>query len=219
MLLLERVLVAGAQGHDRGHVDLVEGRQHGGGILRVLEAPRDGLAQPRHRNALLAILRRQAGAARGRRRNRGWRRGRARAPGPLRDSRGHRPSGPGRACRSPPRPAGIDAVIGGDLGGGGRGGHRGRRWRVAGRARRARQAPACAAERWRLPAWASALAGRGGARFPDLAKQRPDADRLAILGDDFGEDARRRRIDFERDLVGFELDDAARPPGPPRPLS
>ena len=45
------------KGHDFAHVDLVEGRQHGGGVLRILEAPRDGLAQPRHRHALFAILR------------------------------------------------------------------------------------------------------------------------------------------------------------------
>ena len=56
VLLFECVLVTGAQGHDFGHVGLVEGRQHGGGILRVLEPPRDGLAQPRHRHTLLAIL-------------------------------------------------------------------------------------------------------------------------------------------------------------------
>src|ERR1700738_4986555 len=56
MLMFERVLVTCAHGHDFGHIGLVERRQHGGGILRVLEPPRDGLTQPRHRHALLAIL-------------------------------------------------------------------------------------------------------------------------------------------------------------------
>jgi hypothetical protein len=47
--------------HHRGHVDLVEGRQHRGGVLRVLQAARDGLAQPRHVNAFLArgVIRRR----------------------------------------------------------------------------------------------------------------------------------------------------------------
>ena len=48
VLLLEQLLVLVAQRHDRAHVDLVEGRQHGGGVLRLLQAARDGLAQPRH---------------------------------------------------------------------------------------------------------------------------------------------------------------------------
>jgi hypothetical protein len=54
VLLLEQVLVVIAQRHNRGHVDLVEGRQHGGGALCVLEAAGDGLAQPRHAHAFLA---------------------------------------------------------------------------------------------------------------------------------------------------------------------
>ena len=54
VLLLEQVLVLVAQRHHRAHVDLVEGREHGGGVLRLLEAARDGLAQPRHLHALLA---------------------------------------------------------------------------------------------------------------------------------------------------------------------
>ena len=54
VLLLEQVLVFAAQGHDRGHVDLVIGRQHGGGVLRVLQAPGDGLAQAGHLDPFLA---------------------------------------------------------------------------------------------------------------------------------------------------------------------
>ena len=45
VLLFEAVLVFGAQRHDVAHVDFVEGRELGGGVLRFLEAQRDGLAQ------------------------------------------------------------------------------------------------------------------------------------------------------------------------------
>ncbi len=54
MLLLEDVLVLGAQVHDRLHVHLVIGGQHGGRVLRVLEAAGDGLAQARHLHPLFA---------------------------------------------------------------------------------------------------------------------------------------------------------------------
>jgi hypothetical protein len=54
VLLLEEVLVFVPQVHDAGHVHLVVGGEHGGGILRVLEAAGDGLAQARHLHALLA---------------------------------------------------------------------------------------------------------------------------------------------------------------------
>ena len=54
MLLLKHVLVLGAHRHDVAHIDLVEGRQHRGGVLNFLETARDGLAQPRHLHALFA---------------------------------------------------------------------------------------------------------------------------------------------------------------------
>jgi hypothetical protein len=54
MLLLEQIPVMAAQRHHRTHVDLVEGRQHGGGILGVLETPRNRLPQLRHTHALFA---------------------------------------------------------------------------------------------------------------------------------------------------------------------
>ena len=44
MLLLEDILVAGAQRHHFRHVDFVERRQHGGGVLRILQAARNRLA-------------------------------------------------------------------------------------------------------------------------------------------------------------------------------
>ena len=52
--LLEQHLVFVAQLHHCAHVDVVERRQDGGGVLRVLEALRDGLAQPRHAHAFFA---------------------------------------------------------------------------------------------------------------------------------------------------------------------
>jgi hypothetical protein len=60
--------------------------------------------------------------------------------------------------------------------------------------------------------------GPGGLRFGcrsrhssrasggDHAKQGCDANRFAFLGHDFAEYTGRRRVDFERDLVSFKLD-------------
>src|SRR3546814_6884109 len=55
VLLLEGLLVLLPQGHHRAHVALVEGGEHGRGVLRLLQAPRDGLAQPGHAHALFAL--------------------------------------------------------------------------------------------------------------------------------------------------------------------
>ena len=60
MALLERLLVALAQRHHRRHVDLVEGREHRGGALRLDEPPGDRRAPLRHAHALFGAL---AGAA------------------------------------------------------------------------------------------------------------------------------------------------------------
>src|SRR5690606_42111598 len=57
-------------GHDRAHVHLVEGGQQGGGVLGLLQAPGDGLAQAAHPHALLALVqgpRRGGGGGLGRR--------------------------------------------------------------------------------------------------------------------------------------------------------
>ena len=67
MLLLEAFLVFAAQRHDVAHIDFVEGRQLGGGVLRFLQAQRDGLAQTAHGHALFA---RFVGARSGRQRRR-----------------------------------------------------------------------------------------------------------------------------------------------------
>ena len=43
--------------------------------------------------------------------------------------------------------------------------------------------------------------------FGDLAEQRAETDGLAVLGDDFSQNARDRRRDFDGHLVGFQLDE------------
>jgi hypothetical protein len=54
--LLERLLVALAQRHHRGHVDFVEGAEHRGGALRFHEPLGDGGAPLRHPHAFLGPL-------------------------------------------------------------------------------------------------------------------------------------------------------------------
>ena len=53
MLLLEDLAVLLAQLHDGRHVDLVEGGQHGGGVLGLQQTLGDALAQTGHGHALL----------------------------------------------------------------------------------------------------------------------------------------------------------------------
>ena len=205
MLLFEGVLVTGAQGHDAAHVDLVEGRQHGGGVLRVLEAPRDGLAQPRHRHALLAILRRWRAPERARHR-RGRAAGAARAQWPL---------------RSP-----IEDIALQDLAAlarpfnGGR--HRSRDRRRFSR-RRARQASRAMARRALAPGMrfcggagggtglacgsASDLDGAAPAPSPIWPSSAPTPTVSPSLAMISARTPDGRRIDFEGHLVGFEFDD------------
>ena len=54
VLFEEQIFVFVAQGHHLGHVDLVVGGQHGGGVLAVFQTARDGLAQAGHFHALFA---------------------------------------------------------------------------------------------------------------------------------------------------------------------
>ena len=56
MLLLEGILVGAAQRHDAAHIHLVEGGQHGGGVLGLLQALGDALAQARHAHPLLSLV-------------------------------------------------------------------------------------------------------------------------------------------------------------------
>ena len=53
VLLQELVFVFVPKVHDRAHVHLIIRGQHGGGVLRVLQAARDGLAQARHPHPFL----------------------------------------------------------------------------------------------------------------------------------------------------------------------
>ena len=55
VLFLKQVLVGIAQVHHRLHVHLVEGGQHGGGVLGVLQPLGDGLAQTGHLDPLFAL--------------------------------------------------------------------------------------------------------------------------------------------------------------------
>jgi len=52
----------------------------------------------------------------------------------------------------------------------------------------------------------SRLGGGPRRAIIDLSEQRADRDGLTILGNDIAERARGRRRDFDRDLVGLELD-------------
>ena len=54
VFLLEGIAIFGPQRHQRRHVDLVEGGQHRRGVLRLLQALGDALAQARHAHPLLA---------------------------------------------------------------------------------------------------------------------------------------------------------------------
>ena len=49
------------------------------------------------------------------------------------------------------------------------------------------------------------LPGRG-CRFADFAKEGPRRDRIALLSGDGGKNACAGSIDFERDLLGLDLD-------------
>ena len=101
MALLERLLVALAQRHHRGHVDLVEGREHRGGALRLDQPPRDRRAPLRHADALFGALAGRAARRFGDRR-RGARLGLARGVGRCRAASPF-PAVRRRRCRPPPR--------------------------------------------------------------------------------------------------------------------
>ena len=65
VLLLEQFLVAGARVDHRRHVDVVERRQHRGGVLGFLQPLGDRLADARHLDAFFASLAAFPGAGRG----------------------------------------------------------------------------------------------------------------------------------------------------------
>ena len=181
--------------------------EHGGGVLRILEPARDGLAQPRHAHALLA-----RGIVGRRRRadlNGGGRRGdRRRLRRGALDRRQHVALGDAAVLAGAGHGRRIHAGFGGELA------HRRRQRHVGGRRRREQLArlrfaaarPAAPAVR---PAFAAGLCGsarrRTGALL-DLAEQRADGDRFAVLDRNLGEHAGGRRRHLDRHLVGLKLD-------------
>ena len=216
------VLVLVAQRHHRAHVDLVEGREHGGGVLRLLQAPRDGLAQPRH----------LARAPRARHR----RPATARAPAPRRRS-----AAPASGCAaarsiaaimsplvtrpSLPEPAtapGSTPLSAAMLA------HRRRERHVAGCAlRRGLRRPRGPASIGAVVEvfWSGRPVGAGGLRarragaLLDLAEQRADRDGLAVLRRDLGR-ARPRPAPAPRSSpCRFRARPAARRPRRLRPAS
>ena len=202
VLLLEAVLVLGAQRHDMAHVDFVEGRELGGGVLRFLQAQRDGLAQPGHRHAFLAVgVRARAGVNRrgsGRAVRSAARASSASSMSPLVT----RPSLPVPATRER-----IDAAFFGDAA-------HGRHDRVH---RRLRGCGASASARVRR-AWrrgfrrgsdgfaAGARGGAGLGAFGDGAENRADLNRVAFLHRNGFDRAVGGRGHFHRHLVGFQFE-------------
>ncbi len=193
--LLEGVLVTFAQRHHARHVDVVERRQHGGGVLGLLQTARDGLAQAGHLHPFLALVDR-AGARRsgGRSRSVG-----AGFQGGERVALGH-----AAVLAAAGNRARIQLVLGDDpLGrgrqhrfGGGLGDRRGRRFRLG----------LGLGSRRGFGLGRRGLRGRSRRAVADLAQQGARLDRGAFLGGDLGQHAVRGGGDFQAHLVGFELD-------------
>ena len=174
----EEVFVFAAQRHHLGHVDLVVGGEHGGGVLAVFEAFGDGLAQTRHFHAFFAwaII---GGAGRARSGGRGRSGGRiehvffhhaAIFAGAFYVGQalfGHEFVGGRRV---------LDVFFGGS----------GRRGRCLG-----------------LGFFFCGGGCSGGTGFADLREQGIDADGFALGGDDFGERARHGGGHFDGDFVGL----------------
>ena len=200
MLFLEGVLVAGAQRHHFAHVDLVEGREHRRGVLRVLEAAGDGLTQLGHAHPFFAGAVVGGGRAR---RGHGSRSGAGMGAGGC--------NGAGAATGEGARAAATAAITSpfstwprlplpatearsilssaAILAAAGAGGIAVERRRRRGFGRRS----------------LSRRLGRRRRSARELAEQRADRDRLTGLGGDLAQDPRARRVDLERHLVGLEL--------------
>ena len=208
MLLLEQVLILRARLNDVGHVDVVEGGEQRGSVLRFLEALGDRLAQAGHLDALLRAARTR------RRRGRGGRGGRRRGSG-----LGGAGGGGGHDVV-----LGQAAILAGALGLAGvqamlqhQAAYRRRQGEVAafafalivgGRGRRR------SGGRRRGGFGLGGRSGgrgrrrcRGGGAFVHITQQRADFDGVAFLGDDVAHSAGRRRRHVDRDLVGFQADD------------
>ena len=195
VLLLEALLVMRAQVHHRAHVHLVERGEHGRRVLRLLQAPRDGLPQPRHAHALFA-------------RRIARRRGRSHADGSRRRchacDRRQQVALHHTAVLAAARYArGIDAGLGGQFT------HRRHQGSIrdflrGDRSRRRRRLRCGHGLGRRLRLGLGRRLGATGA-LVDRAQQRADRDRVAVLGRDRGERAGDRRRHLDRHLVGLEL--------------
>ena len=228
VLLLEALLVAVAQIDDGLHVDFVERREDRRGRLRLHEALRDALAQPRHRHALFRPLRfrdreprfrRGRGRARGRRcGGRGWRR-RGRTPVETSVAGGCVAAITSPLVIRPPRP--VPSTLAGSTA---------RSAIILRAAGSAAAAPAVQRRRWpgggrrgrrRCGAGARAPDGIGRCRRSGSGRRRrsgfgvavDDGDHLlaghrrAVALPDLDQHARLRRRQLEHDLVGLDVDE------------
>ena len=202
MLLLEAVLVAVAQVHQRRHVDLVERGQDGRGRLRLHQALGDALAQARHRHALLRPVGERREVDRRLDFRKRWPCRRRGGCGSRRRSRARLRA---RGQRAEHVALGHAAVLAGagDLSG--------REPGVGHQLRRGGHRDAC--RRRTLPLSARPAAAAGAARrrgaFAFRIDRRDDFarhDRSAIALDDLAERPARRRRHFQHDLVGLDLD-------------
>ena len=180
VLFLERILVGGAQVHHAGHVDLIIGGQHGGGVLGVFQAAGDGGAQAGHLDPFLAggVVGGDGSAGDGG--GGGHRRGdRGRGGHGAGDIFLHHPAIAARALHLISGQAGLGHRLfrGGGifdiLGGGG--------FR-------------------RLSLWCRGRSALGDDGQPGIGVHRG-----ALCRDDLGQHARHWRGHFDRDLVGFQL--------------
>ncbi|SAK96215.1 hypothetical protein AWB82_07008 [Caballeronia glebae] len=222
VFLLEAVLVLVAQIHDRRHVDFVERRQDGVGLLRFEQTLGDARAQTRHRHALFRtvlqpLISRCGRAHLRQRRLRGARRrGGGSRCGGLRSRRGSR-SRSRSAERIALRDAAVaararnlvgrNALLGQDL-------RRGRRCRTAGRClRRGRSLCDSRFRDRRGLHFGVARSGDGGRRVAcfgfgvDLRDEFVGGDDIAVVLDDLRQHASRRSRHFEHDFVGLDFDE------------
>ena len=208
VFLLELLLVLLAQRHDRLHVDLVEGREDGVGLLRLEQALGHALTQARHRHALLGTafqhaieVNRGAGNRQccrgidGRQRRRG-------AGGRL--GRGVQGIGLGDAtvAAAAGHLGGIDAFFGQQFGSS-------RHGDAAGATtRRGRCSSLDRGSGGRRLGGSSGLRrGRTGGGFGvDDGDQLIGHDRGAVALLDVGDHASRRRGQFQHHLVGLDVD-------------
>ncbi|MNZ76964.1 hypothetical protein D3C78_954860 [compost metagenome] len=192
MLLLEQVLVLGAQVHDRLHVDFVVGRQHGHGRLGLDQTLGDLGAQAGHRHALLDAIAsgedRRVGGRSGRLDSRSGRSGLLGVDGSDGVFLGHATTLAGAR-----NGVAVQVILGSDLArgrgqdrlgtGGSRSGGSGSRG-SSGRSR----------------------SGSSGAPLGQLAEQLAAEHGVTLVLDDFGENAIGFGQNFHDHFVGFDVD-------------